>query len=39
MDEVFLKAPYPKKSNDLKAYDFFVGFYSTISSTYPLDKM
>lgn len=39
MDEVFLKAPYSKKESDVKAYDFFSGFYSLIPATSPLDKM
>lgn len=38
MEEIFLKAPYPKATNDLKAYQFFDGFYSALNTNSELDK-
>lgn len=38
MDSVFLKAPYPKKTVDLEAYEFFDGFYSALNANSQLDQ-
>lgn len=38
MSEVFLKAPYPKKTVDLKAYEFLDGFYSALNANSKLDQ-
>lgn len=37
MDTVFLKAPYPKKTIDLEAYEFFDGFYTALNTNSQLD--
>lgn len=38
MDEVFLKAPYPKKQTDLNAYEFFQGFYHGLDTDSQLEN-
>lgn len=38
MDDVFLKAPYPKKPMDVDAYNFIDGFYTALNANSPLDQ-
>jgi hypothetical protein len=38
MAEVFLKAPYPKKTVDRQAYEFLDGFYAALNANSPLDQ-
>lgn len=38
MDTVFLHAPYPKKTMDLEAYEFFDGFYTALNANSILDQ-
>jgi len=38
MADVFLKAPYPKKSTDRQAYEFLDGFYAALNANSPLDQ-